>query len=55
VEDFDDSGAIDTIDLLLFLSNFGCLDECPYDMIPDGSVSVDDLLAFLTVFGTDCP
>lgn len=53
--DFDDSGSIDTIDLLLFLSNFGCLSDCPYDMILDDMVAVDDLLAFLTVFGTDCP
>lgn len=55
IGDFNNSGNIDTIDLLLFLGNFGCIADCPYDMIPDGIVAVDDLLAFLTVYGTICP
>jgi ribosomal protein L31 len=53
--DFNGSGSIDTADLLIFLSNFGCVGVCVGDLNSDLLVNTSDLLAFLAVFGTDCP
>ncbi len=53
--DFNGDGTINSADLLLFLSDFGCSEDCLYEMVIDGLNNVADLLAFLEVFGTDCP
>lgn len=53
--DLDGNGLINTNDLLLLLSNYGCAQNCFADLTGDGIVSTNDLLLFLTVFGTVCP
>ncbi|MFT5183370.1 MAG: hypothetical protein ACI84C_000496 [Flavobacteriales bacterium] len=52
--DLDNSGHVATPDLLLLLSNFGCLSGCEIDFNQDGSTGTDDLLFFLSAFDTDC-
>ncbi len=57
-EDINGDGLISTIDVLISLSEFGCVvDEftaCAADIDGDGSVSVIDLLAILGSFGLPC-
>jgi Putative metal-binding motif len=53
--DFDNSGNINTVDLLIFLSDYGCSSACIADLTGDGIVGTSDLLFFLGVFGTNCP
>ncbi len=53
--DFNSDGIINSADLLLFLSEFGCNENCLYDMDGDGLSNVADLLAFLEVYATECP
>ena len=52
--DFNSDGTVDTIDLLYFLSQFGCASGCDADLTGDNAVNTNDLLAFLSLFGTDC-
>lgn len=52
--DLDDSGYVATPDLLILLSNFGCLSGCIVDFNQDGSTGTDDLLFFLSAFDTGC-
>jgi hypothetical protein len=52
--DLDNNGVINTNDLLLLLSNYGCTENCLADLSGDGIVTTSDLLLFLTVFGTNC-
>lgn len=52
--DFNNDGIVNTADLLLFLSNFGCTIDCPYDFILDGVVNTGDLLEMLQIIGTVC-
>jgi hypothetical protein len=53
--DFDNSGNINTVDLLIFLADYGCSSACIADLNGDGIVGTADLLFFLGVFGTNCP
>ena len=54
--DADNNGIINTVDLLEFLGNLGCAgDDCFGDINQDGVVDIEDLLAFLTWFGTSYP
>jgi len=53
--DYTGDGARSTADLLVLLSEFGCLSGCPTDITWDDVVGVDDLLAFLAVFASSCP
>lgn len=53
--DFNLDGSITVADLLTFLGDFGCTNNCLSDFNYDGIVSVGDLLGFLTVFGDECP
>lgn len=52
--DFNEDGSIDTQDLLIFLSQFGCEVDCIVDMNGDEIINTQDLLIFLALFGTDC-
>lgn len=52
--DFNCDGQRNSIDLLDFLSDFGCSAECGKDINNDGIVSSNDLLILLTLFGRDC-
>jgi hypothetical protein len=53
-EDLNSDGFISIVDLLLLLSDFGCLSLCDSDINQDGSVAVDDILIVLSVFGDIC-
>jgi hypothetical protein len=53
--DFDNSGLINSGDLLQLLSTFGCSSDCgPTDLDNNGTVNSSDLLTFLSLFGTTC-
>lgn len=52
--DFDNSGFIDTSDLLFFLTDFNCTANCAADLTGDDQTNTEDLLEFLTYFGTNC-
>ncbi len=54
VGDFDNDGQVGTSDLLIFLSQYGCQENCATDLTGDGVVGVNDLLSFLALFGTFC-
>jgi len=45
---------ISVSDVLLVLSDFGCLEGCLADVNGDGAVTVSDVLLLLSSFGTDC-
>lgn len=53
--DFNFDGQISVDDLLVFLTDFGCLVDCDADFTGDSSVDIQDLLGFLAVFGDACP
>jgi predicted outer membrane repeat protein len=54
-EDFNQSGSVDTADLLQMLAAFGCTSNCGVeDLNNNGLVDTSDLLQFLAVFGQDC-
>ncbi len=52
--DYDGNGTIGNGDILVMLSNYGCVENCVYDPNQDGIVSVQDLLFMLWNVG-DCP
>ncbi len=52
--DLNGDGFVSIVDLLLLLSDFGCLLSCETDINQDGSVAVDDILIVLSVFGNTC-
>ena len=48
------NGTIDIGDILLLLSQFGCLSNCEGDINGDGTVTIADILDVLSVFGDSC-
>jgi hypothetical protein len=52
--DLNNGGFVDVTDLLLFLTDYGCLSGCTADFNGDGIVNVNDLLIFLTSYGDSC-
>jgi len=52
--DFDQDGVVGNADLLDLLLNFGCTQNCAYDLDGDDDVDVEDFLAFFPLWGTDC-
>jgi len=54
IEDVVPNGIIDTNDVLLILSQYGCLSGCSTDVNGDGAVTISDVLAVLSVFGQPC-
>jgi len=52
--DFDDNGIVNTVDLTILLSDWGCTAECIADLDGDSDVTAQDLTVFLTLFGTIC-
>lgn len=52
--DFNFDGFINTSDLLIFLTLFGCTENCLADLNNDTAVNTTDLLVFLSIFGTSC-
>jgi len=53
--DFDGDGIRGVSDLQILLSQVGCIMNCNVDLSGDGSVSVNDMLMWLGVFGWPCP
>jgi len=54
--DLDGSGTIDSTDLNILLTDFGCVGAgCVGDVDGDNDTDSTDLNIVLTVFGTDCP
>jgi hypothetical protein len=45
---------VSVADVLVMLSDFGCMSACDSDLTADGSVGVEDLLALLAYFGAQC-
>ena len=52
--DLNGDGLIAVSDILLLLSDFGCLVDCENDLNGDGAITVSDMLTLLSSFGTDC-
>lgn len=52
--DFNDDNTVNISDLLVFLSNFSCNEDCFTDLDGNGVVNSADLLSFLSVFGITC-
>lgn len=49
--DINNSGVVDSIDLLDFLTSYGCIGACETDINLDGQTTVDDLLQLLVEYG----
>ncbi len=54
IEDIVVNGIIDTNDILMMLSQYGCISGCSADINGDGAVTTTDVLGLLAVFGTPC-
>ncbi len=52
--DLNNGGFVDVADLLIFLSDYGCLSGCTADFNGDEIVNVNDLLIFLSSYGSFC-
>jgi hypothetical protein len=52
--DLNGDYAITVADVLLTLSEFGCMTNCTADIDGDGFVNVTDILELLSMFGTVC-
>ena len=52
--DLNGDYAITVADVLLTLSEFGCMTNCTADIDGDGFVNVTDILELLSMFGTAC-
>jgi hypothetical protein len=52
--DVNGDGNVTVADVLLVLSEFGCMSGCTADVDGDGYVNVSDLLLLLSMFGTVC-
>ena len=52
--DLNGDTIITVSDVLILLSEFGCLTGCTADINGDGQVTVADVLSLLGGFGTDC-
>jgi hypothetical protein len=52
--DLDNNGSIGVSDLTVILANIGCTIECDVDLNADNSTTVGDLLAWLSLFGSEC-
>jgi hypothetical protein len=50
----DNDGVVTVADMLLVLTDFGCVGNCPMDINGDGSTNVTDVLLVLSAFGTVC-
>lgn len=52
--DFNFDGAINAADLVILLSEYACTSDCTTDITGDGVVDINDVLLFLTLFGSFC-
>lgn len=54
IVDLNSDGIVSVQDILLILSEFGCMTLCENDVNQDGFVTVDDVLSILSEFGNFC-
>ena len=52
--DFNENGTVETVDFLDLLSEFGCNFNCNYDLNANSSVTTEDIIIFLALFGEVC-
>lgn len=52
--DLDENGSIGVTDFQLILAGYGCTADCSVDFNGDDTTDVDDLLFWLSLFGTEC-
>lgn len=53
-EDLNQDGSVTVADMLILLSDFGCISGCVADINGDGATNVTDMLILLAAFGEDC-
>jgi hypothetical protein len=54
--DLNCDGTVSVADILILISQFGCVgSQCYADLDDDDVVGVTDLQLFNTLYGTDCP
>lgn len=53
--DFNCDGIVGVADMILFISQYGCSNNCFADLTNDGVVGAADLIAFTDLFGITCP
>jgi len=54
-EDIVVNGIIDISDVLLILSQYGCIIDCQGDIDGDNIITITDVLQLLSMFGQNCP
>jgi hypothetical protein len=52
--DLNGDSAITITDILIVLSEFGCMSNCTADLDYNGYVSINDILELLALFGSNC-
>lgn len=52
--DLNNDQAINSSDLLLFLTDFGCIGSCQFDLDNNNAVDTSDLLILLANYGVNC-
>ena len=52
--DFNGDGVIGSTDILVLISDYGCLTNCTIDFNANGSTDINDLLFLLALFGESC-
>ena len=48
------NGIIDVVDVMMMLSQYGCIENCEADITGDGAVTTNDVLAIIALFGIPC-
>ena len=54
IGDLTGDGVIGSADILVFISEYGCLANCVTDFNSNGTTDIDDLLFLLSIFGDSC-
>jgi hypothetical protein len=52
--DFNLDGIVGVGDFYILMGEFNCTANCSTDLNFDGAVNIEDIMFFITVFGTDC-
>jgi hypothetical protein len=54
IGDLTGDGVIGSSDILMLISEFGCISNCDIDFNANGSTDINDLLFLLSIFGESC-
>ena len=54
IGDLNGDGVIGSADILVIMSEYGCLTNCTIDFNSNGSTDINDLLFLLAIFGESC-